>query len=53
MDCYKILGVSKNDPKELITKKYRSLARKYHPDKNPGNKEYENKFKQISMAYQK
>ncbi|MBW2709582.1 MAG: J domain-containing protein [Deltaproteobacteria bacterium] len=50
-DFYKILGVSKDAPEEKIKKAYRKLARKWHPDINPGNKEAENKFKEISQAY--
>src|SRR5438270_12254412 len=48
---YDILGVSRNASTEEIRKAYRKLARKYHPEINPGNKEAENKFKEISAAY--
>jgi len=50
-DFYKILGVSKDASQEKIKKAYRKLARKWHPDINPGNKEAEQKFKEISQAY--
>ena len=50
-DYYEILGVKKSAPEEEIKKAYRALAKKYHPDKNKGNKEAENKFKEISEAY--
>jgi len=51
-DLYKILGVDRNATQEQIKKTYRKLARKYHPDVNPGNKEAEQKFKEISFAYE-
>ncbi len=50
-DFYKILGVSKDASEEKIKKAYRKLVRKWHPDINPGNNEAENKFKEISQAY--
>jgi molecular chaperone DnaJ len=48
---YETLGVSKDASEEAIKKAYRKLARKWHPDINPGNKEAERKFKDISHAY--
>lgn len=50
-DYYKILGVSKDASADDVKKAYRKLAVKYHPDKNPGNKEAEEKFKKMSEAY--
>lgn len=51
-DYYEVLGVGKNASKEEIKKAYRKLARKYHPDLNPGNKTSEQKFKEINLAYE-
>ena len=50
-DYYEILGVKKAATEDEIKKAYRTLAKKFHPDKNKGNKEAENKFKEISEAY--
>ena len=50
-DYYKILGVSPNATTEEIKKAYRRLALQYHPDKNPGDKKAEEKFKDIAEAY--
>jgi molecular chaperone DnaJ len=50
-DYYDILGVNKNSSKDEIKKAYRTTAFKYHPDKNPGNKTAEDKFKEASEAY--
>ena len=49
-DFYEILGVKRNATQDEIKKVYRKLARKWHPDVNPGNKEAEQKFKEISQA---
>lgn len=51
-DYYKILGVERNATTDEIKKAYRKLAQKYHPDRNPGNKEAEEKFKDINEAYE-
>ena len=50
IDYYKILGIEKNATEKDIKKAYRKLARKYHPDLNPNNKEAEKKFKEINEA---
>ena len=50
-DYYSILGVNKDAKTEEIKKAYRKLARKYHPDVNPNNKQAEDKFKEITQAH--
>ena len=50
IDYYQILGIAKSASAEEIRKAYRKMARKHHPDLNPGNKEAEKKFKEINEA---
>ena len=52
MEYYELLGINKTATAQEIKKAYRQMAKKYHPDKNPDNKEAEAKFKEINEAYQ-
>ena len=51
-DYYEILGVAKNASAEEVKKAYRKVAMQFHPDRNPGNKEAEDKFKEAAEAYE-
>ena len=50
-DYYAVLGLARDADLAAIKKAYRTLAKKYHPDANPGNKAAEEKFKEVSEAY--
>lgn len=50
-DWYQILGIPRQATEEEIKKAYRKLAKNYHPDTHPGNREYEQRFREISEAY--
>src|SRR6516165_9893501 len=50
-DYYEVLGVPRGASEEEIKKSYRKLARKYHPDRNPGDKQAETQFKEVQDAY--
>lgn len=52
LDYYQVLGVEKNADQDVIKKAYRRLAMQYHPDKNPGDKQAEEKFKEAARAYE-
>ena len=51
-DYYEVLGIEKGADKDAIKKAYRKLAVKYHPDRNPGDKEAEARFKEATEAYE-
>ncbi len=52
-DYYEILGVERSASEEEIKKSYRKLAMQYHPDRNPGNREAEEAFKEAAEAYER
>ena len=50
-DAFRIMGLEFNADWSIIQKKFKTLVKKFHPDRNPGNKEFENKLKKITLAY--
>ena len=50
-DAFKIMGLESNADWSIIQKKFKTLVKKFHPDRNSGNKEFENKLKKITLAY--
>ena len=50
-DYYEVLGIDKSASEKELKSAYRKLAKKYHPDANPGDKQSEEKFKELSEAY--
>jgi DnaJ-class molecular chaperone len=50
-DAFKIMGLELNTDWAIIQKKFKTLVKKFHPDKNAGNKQFEDKLKTITMAY--
>ena len=50
-DFYDVLGIGRNADEKEIKRAYRKLAKKYHPDTNPGDNEAEQKFKEVTEAY--
>ena len=50
-DYYEVLGVGRDADAKAIKRAYRKLAKKYHPDMNPGDKQAEQKFKEVTEAY--
>ena len=51
-DCYDVLGLARDASEDDVKKAYRKSAMKYHPDRNPGDKEAEEKFKEATEAYE-
>ena len=51
-DCYEVLGLARDASDDDVKKAYRKSAMKYHPDRNPGDKEAEEKFKEATESYE-
>ena len=51
IDAFKIMGLELNESCPIIQKKFKTLVKKFHPDKNSGNKQFEDKLKKITLAY--
>ena len=51
MDAFKIMGLDFDSSWPIVQKKFKTLVKKFHPDKNSGNKQYEDKLKKITLAY--
>ena len=51
MDAFKIMGLELDAGWPIIQKKFKTLVKKFHPDKNSGNKQFEDKLKRITLAY--
>ena len=51
IDAFKIMGLELNESWPIIQKKFKTLVKKFHPDKNSGNKQFEDKLKKITLAY--
>ncbi|SVE57813.1 uncharacterized protein METZ01_LOCUS510667, partial [marine metagenome] len=51
IDAFKIMGLELNANWPIIQKKFKTLVKKFHPDKNSGNKQFEDKLKKITLAY--
>ena len=51
MDAFKIMGLGFDSSWPIVQKKFKTLVKKFHPDKNSGNKQFEDKLKKITLAY--
>ena len=50
-DAFRIMGLKFNEDWSMVQKKFKTLVKKFHPDKHSGNKQYEDKLKKITLAY--